>query len=64
MARLLDKALTYKEMKSLRDQLDGELNRIFVSDDTEEIASMVMFSVDIICTLGYSRIKELKGGFN
>lgn len=59
MARLLDEPLTRKQIEIMRDSIDGELNRICVSGDTEEIARMVMFATDNICTLAYSRIKEL-----
>lgn len=64
MARLLSEPLTYYELDQLRKTLDGELNRIFVSNDVEEIAAMIMFATDIIATMGYSRIKEIKGGDN
>lgn len=60
MARLLTEPLTRNELDDLRRRLDGELNRICVSHDAEEIAAMVMFAIDIIATMGYSRIKEIK----
>ena len=31
----------YKEQRNLRDMIDGELNRIAVTDDLEEIDKMV-----------------------
>ena len=64
MARLLTEPLTRNELDQLRRMLDGELNRIYVSNNVEEIAVMVMFATGIIVTMGYNRIKEIKGGGN
>lgn len=59
MAKLIDKPYTYKELKSMRDRMEGEINRMFVSDNIEEISSMCMFVCDVVTTICYSRIKEI-----
>ena len=40
--------------------LDGCICRICVSDDPEEIVSMLGFATDYLSMLAYSRMKQLK----
>ena len=61
MAKLLDKPYTRDEKRQILDMLHGNINRISVSDDIEEIVSQLNFAVDRISSVAYSRIKELKG---
>lgn len=60
--KLLDKPLQYHEKIHIRDSLDGNICRIFVSDDPEEVISSLGFAIDRLSTLAYSRIKEIKEG--
>lgn len=58
--KLLDKPLTRQEKNNLCNMLDGNIARICVSDDIEEIVSSLGFATDRLTMLAYSRIKELK----
>lgn len=62
MARLLDKPLTNEEKMEILDTLNGNISRISVSNDIEEIACQLNFAVDRLSTIAYSRIKELMKG--
>lgn len=62
MARSLDKPLTNKEKREILDMLNGNINRISVSNDIEEIIYQLNFAVDRLSTIAYSRIKELVKG--
>lgn len=59
MARLLDKPLTNDEKIQILDSINGNICRISVSDDIEEIISQLNFAVDGLSTIAYSRVKEL-----
>ena len=59
MAKLLDKPYTRDEKRQILDMLQGNINRISVSDDIEEILCQLNFAVDGISSVAYSRIKEL-----
>lgn len=59
MARLLDKPLTNDEKIQILDSINGNICRISVSDDIEEIISQLNFAVDRLSTIAYSRVKEL-----
>ena len=61
MAKLLDRPFTNDEKRQMLDMLQGNINRISVSDDIEEILCQLNFAVDGISSVAYSRIKELKG---
>ena len=61
MKRLLDRPFTNDEKRNIIDMLHGNINRISVSDDIEEIVCQLNFAVDRISSVAYSRIKELKG---
>lgn len=58
--RLLDKPLTQQEKRNTLDMLDGNIARICVSDDPEEIVRSLGFAIDRLSTIAYSRVKELK----
>ena len=59
MAKLLDRPFTREEKRDILDMLQGNINRISVSNDIEEIAYQLNFAVDRISAVAYSRIKEL-----
>lgn len=61
MAKLLDRPFTSAEKRNILDMLHGNINRISVSDDIEEIVCQLNFAVDRLSAVAYSRIKELKG---
>lgn len=61
MAKLLDRPFTNDEKRHILDMLHGNINRLSVSDDIEEIVCQLNFAVDRISSVAYSRIKELKG---
>ena len=61
MAKILNKPYTRDEKRQILDMLHGNINRISVSDDIEEILCQLNFAVDRISSVAYSRIKELKG---
>ena len=61
MAKLLDRPFTNDEKREVLNMLQGNINRISVSDDIEEILCQLNFAVDRISSVAYSRIKELKG---
>lgn len=56
--RLLSKPLNRQEMKETLDLLDGNISRICVSDDPEEIMSSLGFAIDRLSMIAYSRFKE------
>lgn len=58
--RLLDKPLTPKEKDFTLDMVKGEICRICISDDPEEIVKMLGFATSNLSMVAYSRIKELK----
>lgn len=61
--RLLDKPLTEQEKRNVLDLLDGNIARICVSDDIEEILKSLGFATNRLSMLAYSRVKELKEQF-
>lgn len=61
MAKILNKPYTRNEKRQILDMLQGNINRISVSDDIEEILCQLNFAVDRLSAVAYSRIKELKG---
>lgn len=60
MAILLDRSLINDEKRHILDMLRGNINRISISDDIEEIACQLNFVVDTLSAVAYSRIKELR----
>ena len=58
--RLLDKPLTQQEREEMRDMLKGNICRICVSNDPEEIIAHLGFAIDRLSMLAYSNIKEIK----
>ena len=60
MAKILDRPFTTDEKREILDMLQGNINRISVSNEIEEIACQLNFAVDRLSAVAYSRIKELK----
>lgn len=58
--RLLDKLMAKEDKDFLLDLLEGDIARICVSRDIEEIVVHLGFAIDRLSMLAYSRIKELK----
>lgn len=56
--RLLSKPLSRKEKEVELDMLRGNINRICVSNDPEEIMSSLGFAIDRLSMIAYSRFKE------
>ena len=59
MAKLLDRPFTNDEKREILDMLRGNISRISVSNDIEEIMCQLNFAVDRLSAVAYSRIKEL-----
>ena len=57
--RLLDKPLTQKERDDIHDMLKGNICRICVSDDPEEIVRHLGFAIDRLSILAYRNIKSI-----
>ena len=62
MAKLLDRPYTNEEKMQILDTLRGNINRISVSTDVEEIVCQLNFAVDRLSAVAYSRIKEFREG--
>ena len=58
--RLLDKFLTTQEKKNELDMLEGNIARIAVSDNVEEVVAQLGFAIDRLSLLAYRRIKEIE----
>ena len=58
--RLIDKPLSVKEKEFELDMVKGNISRICVSDDIEEIICQLGFAIDRLSMLAYSRVKEIK----
>ena len=61
MAKLLDRPFTNEEERQILDMLRGNINRISVSNDIEEIMCQLNFAVDRLSAVAYSRNNELTG---
>lgn len=59
MSKILDRPFTSEEKRWVLDMLQGNINRISVSNDVEEIVCQLNFAVDRLSAVAYSRIKEL-----
>ena len=57
--KLLDKPLTQKEIEFELDSVNGNICRICISDNPEEIISSLGFAVDRLSMMAYSRIKRI-----
>ncbi len=57
--RLLDEPITKQQKDEMLRSIDGNIFRIYVSDDVEEIVRMLGFATDRLSMLAYSRIKEV-----
>lgn len=62
MAKLLNRPYTNEEKMQILDTLRGNINRISVSTDVEEIVCQLNFAVDGLSAVAYSRIKEIRDG--
>lgn len=60
--RLLYKPLDDKEKREMKELLNGNIVRIFLSDDVEEIVSQLGFATERLSMLAYSRVIELQQG--
>lgn len=58
--RLLHKSLDNKEKREMKELLDGNIVRIFLSNDIEEIVSQLGFATERLSMLAYSRVIELQ----
>lgn len=56
---LLDKPFTYEELRSVKDLMQGNIARVCVSDDIEDIVKNLGFAVDKLNMIAYSRIKNI-----
>lgn len=63
MAKLLNRPYTNEEKRQILDMLRGNINRISVSSDVEEIVCQLHFAVDRLSAVAYSRIKEIRDGY-
>ena len=63
MAKLLNRPYTNEEKRQILDMLRGNINRISVSSDVEEIVCQLNFAVDGLSAVAYSRIKEIRDGY-
>lgn len=60
--RLLLKPLNNEEKREMKELLNGNIVRIFLSDDVEEIVSQLGFATERLSMLAYSRVIELQQG--
>ncbi len=57
--RLLDKPLEQKVIEEMNRMINGNICRINVSDDVEEIVNQLGFAVNSLALIAYSRTMEL-----
>ena len=60
MAQILNKPLTTTEKIYQLDMLQGNINRLAVSQDIVEITQMLNFAVDRLTLIAQSRALELR----
>lgn len=60
MAQILNKPLTKTEKRYQLDMLQGNINRLAVSQDIVEITQMLNFAVDRLTLIAQSRAIELR----
>lgn len=60
MAQRLNKPLTQTEKSYQLDMLQGNINRISVSQDIVEISQMLDFAIDRLTLIAQSRAIELR----
>lgn len=58
--RLIDQPIPRQWKKVELDMIQGNISRLCVSDDPEEIIVQLGFAIDRLSMLAYSRVKELK----
>ena len=59
MAKILDVPYTSQEKMDILKSIDGNIARISVSDDMQEILCHLNFAVDRLTSVAYSRMVEL-----
>ena len=57
--KLLDYPLTHDDVRAKLDMLNGNISRICVSDNAEEVIKSLGFAIDRLSMIAYSRIKEI-----
>ena len=57
--RLIDEPLETAKISNEVETIKGNINRICVSNNPEEIVSSLGFAIDRLSMIAYSRIKEL-----
>ena len=60
MAQSLKKPLSQTEKRYQLDMLQGNINRISVSQDIVEISQMLDFAIDRLTLIAQSRVLELR----
>lgn len=60
MAQILNKPLSQTEKRYQLDMLQGNINRLAVSQDIVEISQMLNFAVDRLTLIAQSRAIELR----
>lgn len=58
--RLIDGPFTEREKREMLNMLNGNVARICVSDDPQEIVQQLGFATDRLSMLAYSRVMEIK----
>lgn len=61
---LLDKPLPYMEVRAIKALVDGNVARICISNDPEEIVKSLGFAIDRLSQVAYSRVKEIMSESN
>ena len=51
--------MNYQEMRNEKDMLEGNINRMFVTDDMDELCSMYMFAKERLDTLFRENCKRI-----
>lgn len=59
MAKILDVPYTSQEKMAILKSIDGDIARISISDDMQEILCHLNFAVDRLTSVAYSRIVEI-----
>lgn len=57
--RLLDEPLSREVIRNDVDSIQGNITRICLSNDPEEIISSLGFAIDRLSMIAYSRVKEI-----
>ena len=60
---IIKQTIYERRKRQILDMLRGNINRISVSTDVEEIVCQLNFAVDRLSAVAYSRIKEIRDGY-